>query len=237
MLGGCVAVATGVGVSFRDGPNEVRALVDVDLELRGGEFVALMGPSGSGKSTLLNVVAGIMRPTRGTINVLGLDLATASALRITDLRLQRIGYVFQNINLLPDLTLAENVALPLEATGTRQRRARRLAIDQLEVVAVADLADRFPGEVSGGERQRAAIARAVVGDRRILLADEPTGALDSDTGDQVLATIRAVCARGATALVSTHNPRVGQAADRILSIRNGRLRASADGAALASPAS
>ncbi|PZS01643.1 MAG: macrolide ABC transporter ATP-binding protein [Pseudonocardiales bacterium] len=196
-----------------------------------------MGPSGSGKSTLLNVVAGIMRPTRGTINVLGLDLATASALRITDLRLQRIGYVFQNINLLPDLTLAENVALPLEATGTRQRRARRLAIDQLEVVAVADLADRFPGEVSGGERQRAAIARAVVGDRRILLADEPTGALDSDTGDQVLATIRAVCARGATALVSTHNPRVGQAADRILSIRNGRLRASADGAALASPAS
>lgn len=223
-MSGPIVRAGHLCMRYRDGSNEVHALDDINLELCSGEFVALMGPSGSGKSTMLNVVSGIMRPTSGTIDVLGIDLATATARRITDLRLKHIGYVFQNINLLPDLTLVENVALPLEAVGTRPAQSRRLAVEQLEAVAVGQLADRFPGEVSGGERQRAAIARAVVGDRRLLLADEPTGALDSDTGDQVLDTIRTVCARGVTALVSTHNPRVGRAADRILTLHDGLLQ-------------
>lgn len=182
-----------------------------------------MGASGSGKTTLLNLVAGIDKPSSGSVIVLGLDLGAASARQVADLRLRHIGYVFQNINLLPDLSLADNVALPLEAMGLRSAAAKSRALEQLEAVGVGHLRDCFPGDVSGGERQRAAIARAVVGERRLLLADEPTGALDSQTGACVMEVIRRVCATGVTALIGTHNSAVGASADRTLTIRDGRL--------------
>jgi putative ABC transport system ATP-binding protein len=212
-----------VGRTFRDGSTEVHALRGVDLSVRSGEFVALMGASGSGKTTLLNIVSGIDQPSTGRVTVLGVDLVQASRRAVADLRLRNIGFVFQNINLLPDLTLLENVALPLEALGQSARTAKAHAREELMAVGVGDLSGRFPGEVSGGERQRAAIARAVVGERRLLLADEPTGALDSVSGQGVLDTIRTVCAAGVGALISTHNPLVGAAADRVVTIRDGRV--------------
>lgn len=218
-----VVETTALQRSFRDGRREVHALRGVDLTLGAGECVALMGASGSGKTTLLNIVAGIDRPSHGSVKVLGLDVVAASSRSVANLRLRHIGYVFQNINLLPDLSLVENVALPLEAVGVRRAVARSRAAEQLETVGVGHLRDRFPGEVSGGERQRAAIARAVVGERRLLLADEPTGALDSQTGESVMEVIRRACRTGVAALVGTHNGMVAAAADRVLMMRDGQL--------------
>ncbi|HKC27913.1 MAG TPA: ATP-binding cassette domain-containing protein, partial [Jatrophihabitans sp.] len=142
---------------------------------------------------------------------------------VADLRLHKIGYVFQNINLLPDLSLLENVALPLEAMGVRGASAKRQASEQLASVHIGHLEHRYPGEVSGGERQRAAIARAVVGRRQFLLADEPTGALDSETGASVMEAILAICSTGVAALIGTHNPMVAAVADRTVTVRDGRL--------------
>jgi putative ABC transport system ATP-binding protein len=218
-----VVVARALQRSFRDGTRRVHALRGVDLTLHAGECVALMGASGSGKTTLLNILAGIDRPDSGSVTVLGLDLLAASARRIAELRLRRIGYVFQNINLLPDLSLLENVALPLEAVGVRGAAAKAKAKEQLAAVDVEHLQNRYPGEVSGGERQRAAIARATAGERRLLLADEPTGALDSDTGASVMEAILRICSTGVAALIGTHNPAIAAATDRTVTMRDGLL--------------
>ncbi|MEV8377219.1 ABC transporter ATP-binding protein [Kribbella sp. NPDC056861] len=206
------------------GEQAVHALRGVDLSVAAGELVAVMGPSGSGKSTLLTCAGGLDRPTSGEILVDGNDLATLGAKAVAALRRRRIGYVFQDFNLIPALTAAENVMLPLELDGTRARTARKYAEAALTEVAIPELADRFPDEMSGGQRQRVAIARAIVGERRILLADEPTGALDSETGEAVLQLLRDRCDQhGVAGVLVTHDARHAAWADRVVYLRDGVL--------------
>lgn len=205
-----------------EGPRAVTALKDVDLVLGPGEFVAVMGPSGSGKSTLLNLAGTLDTPTSGRVLVEGQDLAGLSPTRKADLRRRSIGFVFQDFNLLPSLTAVENVAFPLELDGVPVARARAQAMEALDGVGVAELADRFPEDVSGGQAQRIAIARALIGPRRLLLADEPTGALDSATGGDVVAVLRQRADDGAAVLLVTHEPRFAAWADRTVFLRDGR---------------
>ena len=206
------------------GEQAVHALRGVDLAVESGELVAVMGPSGSGKSTLLTCAGGLDRPTGGEIMIDGNDLATLGAKAVAALRRRRIGYVFQDFNLIPALTAAENVMLPLELDGTRARAARKYADAALAEVAIGELADRFPDEMSGGQRQRVAIARAIVGERRILLADEPTGALDSETGEAVLQLLRDRCDQhGIAGVLVTHDARHAAWADRVVYLRDGVL--------------
>lgn len=205
------------------GARAVTALEDIDLTLERGEFVAVMGPSGSGKSTLLNLAGALDAPTSGRVLVEGEDLAGLSPTGRADLRRRSIGFVFQDFNLLPSLTAAENVAFPLELDGVSAAAARTEAMRALEGVGVGDLADRFPDDVSGGQAQRIAIARALIGPRRLLLADEPTGALDSATGGEVVALLRQRAADGAAVLLVTHEPRLAAWADRTVFLRDGRM--------------
>ncbi|KAB8193669.1 ATP-binding cassette domain-containing protein [Nonomuraea phyllanthi] len=211
-------------VSLRDVTREhgeVRALGGVSLDVSAGELVAVMGPSGSGKSTLLNVAGGLDRPTSGTVTIEGEDLAAVKDLAA--LRRTSVGYVFQDLNLIPSLTAAENVMLPRELDGVRTGRARDEALAVLAEVGAAEVADRFPEELSGGQRQRVAIARALTGERRLLLADEPTGALDTATGDEILQLLRTRCDEGAAVLLVTHEPRYAGWADRVIYLRDGRI--------------
>lgn len=205
------------------GARAVAALRDADLALRPGEFVAVMGPSGSGKSTLLHLAGGLDSPTAGSVLVEGTDLAGLSPTRLALLRRRRVGYVFQDFNLLPSLTAAENVAFPLELDGHPARRARRAAVATLADMDLAEVADRRPDELSGGQAQRVAIARALVGTRRLLLADEPTGALDSTTGQAVLELLRDRADQGAAVLMVTHEARFAAWADRTVFLRDGRI--------------
>jgi putative ABC transport system ATP-binding protein len=203
------------------GATEVHALRGVSFAVSAGELVAVMGPSGSGKSTLLTLAGGLDQPTSGTVCVEGVDLATLSPTARARLRRTSIGYVFQDFNLVPALTAVENVGLPLELDGLRQRDARRQAAAALDEVGIVDLADRFPDDMSGGQQQRVAIARAIVGQRRVVLADEPTGALDSDTGEEVLRLLRARCDTGAGGVLVTHEARHAAWADRVVFLRDG----------------
>ncbi|MER7764820.1 ABC transporter ATP-binding protein [Streptomyces sp. NPDC097619] len=205
------------------GATEVHALRGVDLAVHPGELVAVMGPSGSGKSTLLTLAGGLDLPTGGQVLVEGTDLTSASRKQLAALRRRSIGYVFQDYNLIPALTAAENVALPLELDGTSARRARAAALAALADMGLPQVADRFPDEMSGGQQQRVAIARALVGDRRLVLADEPTGALDSETGESVLGLLRARCDAGAAAVLVTHEPRFAAWADRVVFLRDGQV--------------
>ncbi|MFF5701752.1 ABC transporter ATP-binding protein [Streptomyces sp. NPDC012794] len=205
------------------GATEVHALRGVDLDVHPGELIAVMGPSGSGKSTLLTLAGGLDTPTSGSVLVEGVDITTASRRQLAALRRRSIGYVFQDYNLIPALTAAENVALPLELDGTSARKARRAAIAALKEIRLPQLADRFPDEMSGGQQQRVAIARALVGERRLVLADEPTGALDSETGESVLALLRARCDAGAAGVLVTHEPRFAAWADRVVFLRDGSV--------------
>ncbi|TCC43675.1 ABC transporter ATP-binding protein [Kribbella sindirgiensis] len=206
------------------GEQAVHALRGVDLAVAPGELVAVMGPSGSGKSTLLTCAGGLDQPTAGEVLVDGSDLTTLSRNAVAALRRRRIGYVFQDFNLIPALTAAENVALPLELDGTRSRSAYKYAVTALQEVGIEELADRFPDDMSGGQRQRVAIARAIVGERRLLLADEPTGALDSDTGEAVLRLLRDRCDQhGIGGVLVTHDARHAAWADRVVYLRDGVL--------------
>jgi putative ABC transport system ATP-binding protein len=180
-----------------------------------------MGPSGSGKSTLLHVAGGLDTPTSGRVFVEGRDLATLSAAQVAAVRRRSVGYVFQDLNLLPSLSALENVSLPLELDGVRGGMARRAARAALDEVGVGAFAARFPDEMSGGQQQRVAIARALVGPRRLLLADEPTGALDSTTGEEVLRVLRARCEAGAAGVLVTHEARHAAWADRVVFLRDG----------------
>ncbi|MEV6866866.1 ABC transporter ATP-binding protein [Streptosporangium subroseum] len=209
-----------------EGATAVHALKGVNLEVDAGELVAVMGPSGSGKSTLLNLVGGLDRPTSGTVHIDEQDLATVRDLAA--LRRRSVGYVFQDLNLITSLTAAENVMLPRELDGLRSSLAREEAMAVLAEIDVEYLADRFPDELSGGQRQRVAIARALVGERRLLLADEPTGALDTRTGDEILQTLRARCDAGATVLLVTHEPRYAAWADRVVFLRDGMITDTTD---------
>jgi putative ABC transport system ATP-binding protein len=206
---------------YGTGQAEVRALDGVTLDLYSGEFTAIMGPSGSGKSTLLTLAGGLDAPTSGTVSVEGADLATLGQKGRARMRRTAIGYVFQDFNLIPALTAAENVSLPLELDGIGSRAARALARASLGEVGIAELADRLPDHMSGGQQQRVAIARAVVGERRLILADEPTGALDTETGEEILRLLRARCDAGAAGVLVTHEARHAAWADRVVFLRDG----------------
>ena len=205
------------------GAAEVVALREVSLAVEAGELVAVMGPSGSGKSTLLHLAGGLDSPTGGRVVVEGTDLGALSQAALARLRRRAVGYVFQDFNLIPALTAVENVALPRELDGVPWRTARKQAEQALEEVGIAELAGRFPDDMSGGQQQRVAIARALVGERRLVLADEPTGALDSETGESVLRLLRARCDAGAAGVLVTHEARHAAWADRVVFLRDGRM--------------
>ena len=180
-----------------------------------------MGPSGSGKSTLLNLAGGLDRPTAGRVLIDGVEVSGLSGKALAAVRRRKVGFVFQDYNLIASLTVRENVAIPLELDGVAVGDAAEQALAALAGVQLADLADRFPDELSGGQRQRVAIARALVGERRLVLADEPTGALDSRTSETVLEVLRQRCDDGAAGLLVTHEPRYAGWADRVLFLRDG----------------
>ena len=205
------------------GETAVHALRGVSLTVDPGELVAVMGPSGSGKSTLLNLAGGLDEPTSGSVLVEGTDLGGLSRTQLAAVRRRSVGYVFQDFNLIPALTAAENVALPRELDGVRMRDVRRESAAALDEVGLSELADRFPDELSGGQRQRVAIARALVGPRRLVLADEPTGALDSRTGEWVLRLLRTRCDAGAAGVLVTHEARHAAWADRVVFLRDGAM--------------
>jgi putative ABC transport system ATP-binding protein len=208
---------------YGSGPNEVRALRGVDLTVERGELVAIMGPSGSGKSTLLTIAGSLEEPTGGEVLVDGVDLTDVSRSDRARMRRRSIGYVFQDFNLLPGLTAIENAALPLELDGVRTKAARATGLQAMEALDVADHADRYPDELSGGERQRVAIARAIVGERGLLLADEPTGALDSVNGEPVMRLLRVATKRGIAGVVVTHEAQLASWADRVVFLRDGQI--------------
>jgi putative ABC transport system ATP-binding protein len=208
---------------YGSGPTEVRALRDVDLSVERGELVAIMGPSGSGKSTLLTIAGSLEEATSGEVLVDGVDLATVSRSARAQMRRRSIGYVFQDFNLLPGLTAVGNVTLRLELDGIRPRDARAAGVDAMELLGVADHADRYTDELSGGERQRVAIARAIIGERGLLLADEPTGALDSVNGESVMRLLRAATKRGVAGVVVTHEAQLASWADRVVFLRDGHV--------------
>ena len=212
-----------VSKSYGQEAARVDALRGVDLAVGAGGMVAVMGPSGSGKSTLLTIAGSLEEPSSGEVLIDGAPLSRMSRNDKARLRRRTVGYVFQDFNLLPGLTVAENVALPLELDGVGARKARGAAEQALDGLGLGDRASRFPSELSGGERQRVAIARAVVGDRRLLLADEPSGALDSVNAEAVMRLIHEACKRGVAAVVVTHDAQLASWADRVMFLRDGRV--------------
>jgi putative ABC transport system ATP-binding protein len=211
----------GVSKVYGQGSTEVHALRGVDLSVGAGEMVAVMGPSGSGKSTLLTIAGSLEEPTSGEVLVGGSALSKMSRSAKARLRRRTVGYVFQDFNLLPGLTAAENVALPLELDGTGAKAARQAGLRALDGLGLSERAANFPDQLSGGERQRVAIARAVVGERRLLLADEPSGALDSVNAEEVMRLLHEACKRGVAAVVVTHDAQLASWADRVVFLRDG----------------
>lgn len=212
-----------LGKTHGSGAQRVDALVNVDLDLMPGELVAVTGRSGSGKTTLLNMAGALDEPTSGEVIVAGENLATMSKNDLARVRRVAVGYVFQQFNLLPSLTAAENISLPLELDGMKPAEARALAEKALEEVEMGGMADRYPDQLSGGEQQRVAIARGLIGPRSVLLADEPTGALDEATSESILKLLRSRCDAGAAALMVTHEPAYAAWADRVVRLRDGRI--------------
>jgi putative ABC transport system ATP-binding protein len=213
----------GVSKVYGQGATEVHALRGIDLSVAPGAMVAVMGPSGSGKSTLLTIAGSLEQPTSGEVLIDGAPLSRMSRNAKARLRRRSIGYVFQDFNLLPGLTAMENVALPLELDGISGRRARAAGKRALDDLGLGERADRFPDQLSGGERQRVAIARAVVGERRLLLADEPSGALDSVNAEGVMRLVHEACKRGVAAVVVTHDAQLASWADRVVFLRDGHI--------------
>ena len=213
----------GVSMSYGRGETSVIALNNIDLQVSRGELVAVMGASGSGKSTLLTIAGGLMPPSDGSVFVSGQPLERMTAKQLAILRRRSLGYVFQDFNLVPSLTALENVSLPLELDGWRSGKARRPALEALRVMEMSDRANRYPAELSGGQQQRVAIARAVVGGRSLVLADEPTGALDSSTGELVLKMLRGRIDAGAGGILVTHDARHAAWADRVVFLRDGSV--------------
>jgi putative ABC transport system ATP-binding protein len=211
------------GKVYGVGETLVTALHAATLTVAPGELVAVRGASGSGKSTLLHLAGGLDAPSSGDVLVEGQSLGGLSRKDLARLRRRSIGYVFQDLNLVPSLTAAENIALPRELDGTPAAEARTEALAALEEIGLREVADRFPDEMSGGQQQRVAIARALIGPRRLVLADEPTGALDSETGEGVMRLLRARCDAGAACLLVTHEPRHSAWADRVVFISDGAI--------------
>ena len=212
---------TKVSKMHETGTRAVAALRDISLSVSPGELVAIMGPSGSGKSTLLNLAGLLDRPTSGEVFIDGRETSRLSETERAAIRRRDVGFVFQSYNLIPSLSVLENVALPLSFDGNRE--ARELAEEALLEVGIDNLADSYPGDISGGEAQRVAIARALAGPRRLLLADEPTGALDTSTGDQVMELLRSRISGDTAGVLVTHEPRFAAWADRTIYLRDGMI--------------
>jgi putative ABC transport system ATP-binding protein len=213
----------GITKVYGDGATLVHALENIDLSVDAGSLVAVMGASGSGKSTLLTIAGSLEDATSGEVYVGGRPLSSLSRNAKAQLRRQSIGYVFQDYNLLAGLNATENVALPMELDGVSARKAQKAALEAIEDFGLAERAAHYPDQLSGGERQRVAIARAVVGGRRLLLADEPSGALDSTNAESVMRLILAACRRGLAAVVVTHDAQLASWADRVIFLRDGRI--------------
>jgi putative ABC transport system ATP-binding protein len=209
--------------TYGEGETEIHALHGIELSVDAGALIAVMGPSGSGKSTLLTIAGSLEDPTSGEVVIGGSALSGMSRDAKARLRRQSIGFVFQDFNLLPGLTAVENVSLPLELDGLSARKAQVVGMAALEELGLADRATHFPDQLSGGERQRVSIARAVVGERKLLLADEPSGALDSTNGEGVMRLVLAACRRGVAAVVVTHDAQLASWADRVMFIRDGHM--------------
>jgi len=223
-----IVVLRGVTKTYAEGGSSaVVALRGIDLEVNPGELVLLMGPSGSGKTTLLSIMGCILRSTSGSVQIAGREVSGLSEKELPRLRLKNIGFVFQGFNLFPTLTAAENVELMLDLKGIRGAAARQRAGELLEQVGVGDRSNGFPSDLSGGQKQRVAIARALAGDPQILLADEPTAALDSQIGRSVLAMMRDLAhARDRAVVIVTHDPRLLEFADRIVTMEDGLITSS-----------
>jgi putative ABC transport system ATP-binding protein len=219
--------------TYHRGAQDIAVLVDINLAVREGEFIALMGPSGSGKSTLLNLIAGIDQPSSGRIEVEGVDIASLDEGELADWRAANVGFIFQFYNLMPVLDAAENVELPLLLTDLRPRERRERVAAALAMVGLSDRADHYPNELSGGQQQRVAIARALVTDPRIIVADEPTGDLDRTTGAEVLALLDGlVRQQGKTIVMVTHDPKAAACAQRLVHLEKGVLVDEVDAAPL-----
>ncbi len=214
----------GLSKAYRRGDQEIPVLLDIELEVMPGDFVALMGPSGSGKSTLLNLIAGIDQPTSGTIEIGGIDIATLSEGALADWRAEHVGFIFQFYNLMPVLTAFENVELPLLLTSLSSRERLARVEQVLELVSLTDRADHYPNELSGDQQQRVAIARALVSDPTLIVADEPTGDLDRHTGEEVLGLLeQLVDELGKTIVMVTHDPKAAARARRVVHLEKGVL--------------
>jgi putative ABC transport system ATP-binding protein len=208
---------------YQMGEVQVHALCGVSLEVKEGEYVAVMGASGSGKSTLMNMIGLLDRPTSGSYRIRGKETSQLGKRKLTDMRNHEIGFVFQQFNLLPRISAHRQVELPLFYAGTSRRRGQEMAIEALALVGLAERANHRPDELSGGEQQRVAIARALVNHPSLLLADEPTGALDSKTGTEVLDLIDELHAQGLTVIMVTHDPLVAQRAERVITLSDGEI--------------
>jgi len=210
------------------GDEEIRALDDVTLDIDAGEFISIIGPSGSGKSTLMHILGCLDSPTKGTIMLDGIMIQDASPRELASMRNRKIGFVFQFFNLLPKLNVMQNVELPMIYSGISTKQRRERAMRALEAVGLANRAKHRPSQLSGGQQQRAAIARALVNDPRIIFADEPTGNLDSHTGDAILQLFRKLSQEGRTIVLVTHDPEIAAVTPRRIEIRDGKIAAKLD---------
>ena len=208
---------------YRLGDEEIRALDDVSLEIAEGEFISIIGPSGSGKSTLMHILGCLDSPTSGTIRLDGMEIQSASPRQLAGIRNRKIGFVFQFFNLLPKLNVLQNVELPMIYSGIAAAERRRRAQEALEAVGLANRIKHRPSQLSGGQQQRAAVARALVNNPRIILADEPTGNLDSQTGEAILALFRKLSTEGRTVILVTHDPEIAAVTPRRIEIRDGKI--------------
>jgi putative ABC transport system ATP-binding protein len=213
---------------YRLGEEEIRALDDVTLDIEAGEFISIIGPSGSGKSTLMHILGCLDSPTKGTIQLDGVMIQNASARELALIRNRKIGFVFQFFNLLPKLSVMQNVELPMIYSGIPGKERRERSMVALEAVGMANRAKHRPSQLSGGQQQRAAIARALVNNPRIVFADEPTGNLDSHTGDAILQLFRKLSQEGRTIVLVTHDPEIAAVTPRRIEIRDGKIAVKVD---------
>lgn len=226
----CAIVAEHVGMTFHNGSQSFEALRDVNLTVLCGEIQLLMGPSGSGKTTLLSILGGILKPTCGQVRLLGEDITRMSSAKLASFRLHNIGFIFQGFNLFPALTVSENVRIPLKLKGYSDRASRKEAASLLEQVGLADKRKLLPQHLSGGQKQRVAIARALAGCPPIIMADEPTAALDSQNGAAIIHLLRTLAKnQGTTVLMVTHDLRIMDVADRVVQLEDGQLKEPARG--------